>query len=962
MSGPSSWDDDDSAPALSEDDEEPRTSASEAGGFFRGERYERRGLLGVGGMGKVYSSKDKHLRREVALKEANSPELGARMAREARITAQLEHPGIVAVYDAGLTEDGRPWYTMRLIRGRTLYERLQQAASLQDRLRLVDRFHAACQAVAYAHSMGLVHRDLKPANIMVGEFGETQVADWGLARPVPAREAEWSRIAGDLPPAGVAGTRRYMSPEQIQGSAAAETSDVWSLGVTLLELLTGQRSQNRSIEDLPEAVPAELAAIVAKCLRPDPRQRYPSAFELSQDLGRYLDGRRVEAHEYSPGELFVRLVRAWKAPLAVGTLALAVLAVVLVGAGQSMTEERATARRNLSQALTQQALIALAADRIPEAEVLAAHALVLGHSPQARGVLAGTSGPRPRLLRRSPLPKACTDDPRMSADGRHLACVAGGALELWEVEGDRVWVKELPVEGNLSWHEDHIFLSTSSGTLTRIDLDGHLEERAIAEVGVIQMAYFGDLAVAAGLDSAIPLMPERGEAFPICSIRRPTMMQTRERLVLACEDQVLRTYSPTGELLNEMALDEHPAYSAHRLQPDGSILIGTLFGEVLRLATDEPAITQRLGGFDGSVLSQTEVPGTPYALVRGERGGPRIWDTALNAWVGTLPSGAKRIAPGPEVGQAWLLGEELELWELPEGLRPRQTFTGAGVSNIKVSPDGQQVAVAMGSGLVQLHQLSTGRLLDSWRWQGGVTKCVAFGTEDLLLAYGMEGPTSRLSEGGVVEGLPLIGRFRRCGRFSDGQVWGVTWGPQISRIDLVTGEAVTTRTDGTYFDASSSPSGDVMSALDSNGRVLIWGRGVEEQREHVDAVGVDVGDGGAPLVIIERHRLCVDERCVASDKRFIDVAVSARGQAAVSTLSGDVLLYDLATLELLAVPQGHSKRVASLDFSPDGGVLVTGGWDDSWRSWELSQLSVDPATLLAEAEAAWQMSLEDALR
>ena len=147
-----------------------------------GERYTRVGLLGVGGMGRVYLARDRRLGRMVALKEAHDPGLARRLAREVRVTAGLEHPGIVTVYDEGRGGDGRPFYTMRLMRGRALSRVLSERSSASGRLELLSHYLDACQALAYAHAQGVIHRDLKPANIMLGAFGETQVVDWGLAR------------------------------------------------------------------------------------------------------------------------------------------------------------------------------------------------------------------------------------------------------------------------------------------------------------------------------------------------------------------------------------------------------------------------------------------------------------------------------------------------------------------------------------------------------------------------------------------------------------------------------------------------------------------------------------------------------------------------------------------------------------------------------------------------------------
>ena len=145
-------------------------------------RYRREGLLGRGGMGVVYLSYDQQLHRWVALKEAlQKGEISDRLSREAAITAGLEHPSIVTIHDNGVTEDGRPYYTMRLLKGRSLSAILSEKHTLKERLSLLRHYVDICDALAYAHSLGVLHRDIKPANVMIGGFGETQVVDWGLA-------------------------------------------------------------------------------------------------------------------------------------------------------------------------------------------------------------------------------------------------------------------------------------------------------------------------------------------------------------------------------------------------------------------------------------------------------------------------------------------------------------------------------------------------------------------------------------------------------------------------------------------------------------------------------------------------------------------------------------------------------------------------------------------------------------
>jgi serine/threonine protein kinase len=247
---------------------------------FSATRYQVEEEIGRGGMGVVYRAWDAQLERRVALKVMDA---GYAINQEAKLLAQLEHPGLAPVYDAGTLPDGRIYYAMRLIQGRRLDEFLRQEPGLPARLRL---FEKICEAVAFAHNRGVIHCDLKPQNVMVGEFGEVFVVDWGVART----------IDGAASPA--AGTPHYIAPEQLNagGQPLDARTDVFALGRILGDLMTGPP-------------PRPLAAIARKASAPDPADRFDDVQQLAADVGRFLDGLPVAAYRDTVPE---RLVRFWR--------------------------------------------------------------------------------------------------------------------------------------------------------------------------------------------------------------------------------------------------------------------------------------------------------------------------------------------------------------------------------------------------------------------------------------------------------------------------------------------------------------------------------------------------------------------------------------------------------------------------------------------------------------------------
>jgi serine/threonine-protein kinase len=293
-----------------------------------GGRYVQLSLLGTGGMGEVYRVLDRDLNRVMAMKVIR-PDLAthnmasARFVEEAQATAQLDHPGIVPVHELGRLPDGRLYFTMREVQGRTLRSAIEELRTASvgtwrpcaDGLtlrRMIETLRRACEAVAYAHARGVVHRDLKPDNIMVGAFGEVLVLDWGIAKVLGRIESSTERApiitvrshdASMCTRMGaVAGTPSFMSPEQAAGETdrIGPATDVYALGAILSTLLRGRTPSGQFIgpaRDLP--IPVGLRRIADHAMRTEPANRYPDAAALERELGGWLEGarRRDEALE-----------------------------------------------------------------------------------------------------------------------------------------------------------------------------------------------------------------------------------------------------------------------------------------------------------------------------------------------------------------------------------------------------------------------------------------------------------------------------------------------------------------------------------------------------------------------------------------------------------------------------------------------------------------------------------------
>ncbi|HEY1957737.1 MAG TPA: bifunctional serine/threonine-protein kinase/formylglycine-generating enzyme family protein [Polyangiaceae bacterium] len=285
-----------------------------------GPRYVFMNELGRGGMGRVDEVFDNLLGRSIAQKSAlaqGGESFATMLVSEAQTCAQLEHPAIVPVYDLGLGPDDTPFYTMRRIRGRTLYDVLRDLEKPASRAQLLTVLRQVCLAVDYAHSRGVVHRDLKPENVIVGEFGEVYVLDWGIAELL-----EGSDVRRALQKSVSAGSPGYMAPEQITNAPVDARTDVFALGAMLYEALTGLRLfvdedhasiVSRATGDVapttrvpPGALASgHLESLVRACIENDPNRRPASARFIANAVDEHLDGERARVERQAEADALV---------------------------------------------------------------------------------------------------------------------------------------------------------------------------------------------------------------------------------------------------------------------------------------------------------------------------------------------------------------------------------------------------------------------------------------------------------------------------------------------------------------------------------------------------------------------------------------------------------------------------------------------------------------------------------
>lgn len=981
-----------------------------------GERYVFAGLVGRGGMGHVLIAHDHVLDRDVALKIvrpdlAANPGAAERLANEARVTAALDHPGIVPIYDAGHAPDGAPFYVMRLVRGRSLADAIAERATVDARLKLLRSALHVCEAIAYAHHHGVVHRDIKPQNVMLGEFGEVQVMDWGLAERVGARERH------------AVGTTPYMSPEQARGGVVSAPSDVWSLGVLLLELVAGSGPRVGNVRAQlvtaagwtgDERVPPELIAIINRCLADAADERYTS-HDLADDLAHYLDGRRVNAYEYSLGALARRALRAWRVPIVVAAVALALLIAVLVVGNARLGAERDNASRSLARVLSEQAAAAFTAGDLPTAERLAVDALAVDPDDDdpntdlvrahARGALMARHAAPTHVARHS-LPRDC-HRPRLGPGGEVLLCLGSGRLQVWEpigplgLAGPITWrmrwtapttapeVRALPERGV-------VLLSDPDSTLRLLDLasgEPVSEPRPWNPTSLLQTK-----RVAVGFHSRA-LDIDRLDGAPSVLIEGPCGPRSNVQAAAVDHDELLVALSCTDTRMLIGPLGDRPTVVlASRLDSAApgetgptQVAFGTAAGNrdllvwgdargrlgLARVAADgtfEALWSRVLPGavvglrFDDAIFVVLE--GGAISIIS------RDGDDLTSLPARTLSSGITRDARG----HVLTLGSDaLTVWAPPPQWRAhRLVVAPSGLTGASPSPDGQRLAASLDDGRVVV-MARDGRREGTGRPESALVKPVAWSADGgTIIGAWMTTNGAQRIDARTFDILPRVegGGIRRVLSLSGDLTLLISYtkSTRVCRGD----QAVTVEGlgDAVFINAGVSADGGLAVLVPELGAsVTILHAGATPWTERIatsaPAYAVDVSRDGAIIVLVRQAEVLVLDPKSGRERRLnglangaetataglatrvldIDISPDDRYVAGVGD-DGSVMVWELATGRLRARARGHRERAVNVAYFPSGDLLATSSWDGTARLWDMSAIEATPADL-ARRVALW---------
>lgn len=887
-------------------------------------RYEVNGEHARGGLGRILHAHDRRLNRPVAIKELLRAGDGAeaRFLREAVVTARLEHPSIVPVHDMGRWSSGSPFYAMKMVSGSSLEQRIKEGKTIEDRLALLPNLVAVVDAMAYAHSKGVIHRDLKPSNVVVGPFGETIVIDWGLAKdseladelntvdPAVQAVAEGLTVVG-----AVMGTPAYMPPEQAAGETVDERADVYALGAMLYHLLTGAapyagKASQKILEMVstgpPQPIdtktleaPVELVAICDKAMARDPADRYPSAQKLVDDLKRFQMGQLVTAHAYSTWSHVRRWLARYRAPVAVAGIGMLVLIVVGVISVRRIVAEKRTAQQqsvlaekqrnsaDTQRGVAERRTVALLEEQ-GRRELLAdrpLRALVY----LSRAYSDGANSPRIRRLIRDGMRqldslhavfrghKRSISGLAWSPDGKVVVTSSGDkTVRVWDVASKKQ-IGELighsKAVDRLAFSPDgkRIITAGKDGVSrvwdattfkTIVTLDGHKNG-----VQVARFSPRGDRYLTAGNDWTAKLWTTDGKLAATLKSSGPIV---QDAVFDASGDKVLTVGMrgaqlwevKTGKLVHAFAGHAQVVFHA-AISGDGSRVVTTTFAGEIKLwdANTGKLLATRHG--KSAVQHARFSPDSKTLVTVGRRGHAVIWDAG----------NAKREHTLPHVRDVW---------------------------SIAFSPDGRRLVTACDDGAARLWDSTTGGLIARLPGQRKAVRRVAFSPDGTFIA-------SAADDGQV-------------------RVWKTSGWKLKHTMDKAAGTV--------EFDQS----GARLVATGRSGRAHVWDAHTFKLIATLDGrpkqkIGsTTLASGMTP----KQARQAIRNTFLMRSLVLRGASFSPDGKRVV-TVTGDpvVRIWQPKTGELLHRLNGHRGSLMAVAFSPDSTMLASASGDSTIGLWDI---------------------------